>query len=204
MVAFASRRHHRRHLVLQRHAEPFTWGIPRAELPAFLAAHGFELLDLADENALRDRYLAPYWRTCRSPSASSPASRRSAILSGWRQSSLNQRAETAVGDALVRAAVLPGAGQPELDGEPVRFAEGAAVELVAAEDQDVSRPAVERGDARQPRLVEDAARDGIVGNVHAEQVGVELGVSVARHVGQVENDVDAVGRQVEPAIAVDE
>ncbi|HEX4965244.1 MAG TPA: SAM-dependent methyltransferase [Thermoanaerobaculia bacterium] len=44
---------------LARVGEPFTWGIRRAELPAFLAARGFELADLAGAEELRQRYLAP-------------------------------------------------------------------------------------------------------------------------------------------------
>ncbi len=44
---------------LERVGEPFTWGIRRQELPAWLAARGFELMDLAGAEELRQRYLAP-------------------------------------------------------------------------------------------------------------------------------------------------
>jgi methyltransferase (TIGR00027 family) len=39
--------------------EPFTWAIPCGELPAYLAARGFTLLELAGAETLRTRYLAP-------------------------------------------------------------------------------------------------------------------------------------------------
>lgn len=42
---------------LQHHAEPFKWGIPRADLPQFLADLGFSQTDLANERVLRERYL---------------------------------------------------------------------------------------------------------------------------------------------------
>ena len=44
---------------LRHRAEPFTWGIRREDLPAFLATLGFEQRELADEKVLRKRYLAP-------------------------------------------------------------------------------------------------------------------------------------------------
>ncbi len=39
--------------------EPFTWGVRREELPGFLAARGFSLLEVAGADLLRQRYLAP-------------------------------------------------------------------------------------------------------------------------------------------------
>jgi len=39
--------------------EPFTWGVRREELPGFLAARGFSLLEMAGADLLRQRYLAP-------------------------------------------------------------------------------------------------------------------------------------------------
>lgn len=39
--------------------EPFTWGIRREELPSFLAARGFSLLEVVGADLLRQRYLAP-------------------------------------------------------------------------------------------------------------------------------------------------
>lgn len=44
---------------LERVGEPFTWGIRRQDLPAWLAARGFEMMDLAGADELRQRYLAP-------------------------------------------------------------------------------------------------------------------------------------------------
>ena len=44
---------------LRQMGEPFTWGIRRQHLPAYLAERGFELLDLAGAAELRQRYLAP-------------------------------------------------------------------------------------------------------------------------------------------------
>jgi methyltransferase (TIGR00027 family) len=44
---------------LERVGEPFTWGIHRQDLPAWLAARGFEMMDLAGAGELRQRYLAP-------------------------------------------------------------------------------------------------------------------------------------------------
>lgn len=44
---------------LERVGEPFTWGIRCQDLPAWLAARGFEMLDLAGADELRQRYLAP-------------------------------------------------------------------------------------------------------------------------------------------------
>jgi len=44
---------------LHRVGEPFTWGVRRADLPAWLAARGFSLTDLAGADTLRERYLAP-------------------------------------------------------------------------------------------------------------------------------------------------
>lgn len=39
--------------------EPFTWGIRREDLPGFLAARGFTLVEMAGADLLRQRYLAP-------------------------------------------------------------------------------------------------------------------------------------------------
>lgn len=39
--------------------EPFTWGIRRGDLPRYLAERGFELVELAGAEELRERYLAP-------------------------------------------------------------------------------------------------------------------------------------------------
>ncbi|HJX26739.1 MAG TPA: SAM-dependent methyltransferase, partial [Thermoanaerobaculia bacterium] len=39
--------------------EPFTWGIRREDLPGFLAARSFTLLEMAGADLLRQRYLAP-------------------------------------------------------------------------------------------------------------------------------------------------
>jgi methyltransferase (TIGR00027 family) len=39
--------------------EPFTWGVRREDVPAFLAARGFSLLEMAGADLLRQRYLAP-------------------------------------------------------------------------------------------------------------------------------------------------
>jgi O-methyltransferase involved in polyketide biosynthesis len=44
---------------LRRVGEPFTWGLPRAELPAYLEARGFSLAELAGAETLRERYLTP-------------------------------------------------------------------------------------------------------------------------------------------------
>jgi methyltransferase (TIGR00027 family) len=44
---------------LERVGEPFTWGIRRQDLPAWLAARGFEMMDLVGAGELRQRYLAP-------------------------------------------------------------------------------------------------------------------------------------------------
>ncbi len=44
---------------LEKVGEPFTWGIGRRHLPAYLAERGFELLDLAGAAELRQRYLSP-------------------------------------------------------------------------------------------------------------------------------------------------
>jgi methyltransferase (TIGR00027 family) len=44
---------------LERVGEPFTWGLRRQDLPAWLAARGFEMMDLAGADELRQRYLAP-------------------------------------------------------------------------------------------------------------------------------------------------
>jgi methyltransferase (TIGR00027 family) len=44
---------------LRQVGEPFTWGLPYADLPAYLAARGFSLLELADADTLRERYLRP-------------------------------------------------------------------------------------------------------------------------------------------------
>lgn len=44
---------------LSRVGEPFTWGLRRQHLAAYLAERGFELLDLAGAPELRERYLAP-------------------------------------------------------------------------------------------------------------------------------------------------
>ena len=44
---------------LEKVGEPFTWGIRRQHLPAYLAERGFELLDLAGAEELRQRYLSP-------------------------------------------------------------------------------------------------------------------------------------------------
>lgn len=44
---------------LERVGEPFTWGIRRQHLPAYLAERGFELVDLSGAAELRRRYLAP-------------------------------------------------------------------------------------------------------------------------------------------------
>ena len=37
--------------------EPFSWGLPRARVPAFLEARGFALKQLATSETLRARYL---------------------------------------------------------------------------------------------------------------------------------------------------
>jgi methyltransferase (TIGR00027 family) len=39
--------------------EPFTWGVRRQDLPRFLAERGFTLDEVAGDQALRERYLAP-------------------------------------------------------------------------------------------------------------------------------------------------
>lgn len=39
--------------------EPFTWGVRREELPAFLAARGFSLVEVVGADLLRQRYLDP-------------------------------------------------------------------------------------------------------------------------------------------------
>lgn len=39
--------------------EPFTWGVRREDLPAFLAARGFSLEEVVGADLLRQRYLAP-------------------------------------------------------------------------------------------------------------------------------------------------
>jgi len=44
---------------LRRVGEPFTWGVRRSDLPAWLDARGFSLVDLAGADTLRERYLAP-------------------------------------------------------------------------------------------------------------------------------------------------
>jgi len=44
---------------LRRVGEPFTWGLPRAGLSAYLEARGFSLAELVGAETLRERYLAP-------------------------------------------------------------------------------------------------------------------------------------------------
>lgn len=44
---------------LRRVGEPFTWGLPCTELPAYLEARGFSLAELAGAEILRERFLAP-------------------------------------------------------------------------------------------------------------------------------------------------
>ena len=44
---------------LRWHGEPFRWGLPRRELPAFLDRYGFALLDHADRDTLARRFLPP-------------------------------------------------------------------------------------------------------------------------------------------------
>lgn len=39
--------------------EPFTWGVRREDVPQFLAARGFSLLEMVGADLLRQRYLAP-------------------------------------------------------------------------------------------------------------------------------------------------
>jgi methyltransferase (TIGR00027 family) len=39
--------------------EPFTWGVRRQDLPRYLGERGFELMDLAGAETLRERYLSP-------------------------------------------------------------------------------------------------------------------------------------------------
>jgi methyltransferase (TIGR00027 family) len=45
------------HLWLQRKGEPFTWGLPRGGLPAFLEPLGLRALEIVDGEVLRARYL---------------------------------------------------------------------------------------------------------------------------------------------------
>lgn len=44
---------------LRRVGEPFTWGVRRADLPAYLAERGFSLAELVGADTLRERHLAP-------------------------------------------------------------------------------------------------------------------------------------------------